>query len=153
MIHFYRCIYASIRHSELVSSRYHDIIICVYKQYTQTISSVPLIFPFLQYRQNTGLLYIISRPNLTAYSAAATPHKYDRDMPLQWRNNRRDGVSNHRRDDCLLNRLFRCRSNKTSTFRVTGLCARNSPVTGEFLAQKASTAENGFHMMTSSCGV
>ena len=31
-----------------------------------------------------------------------------------------------------LNRLFGCRSNKTSKLRVTSLCARNSPVTGEF---------------------
>ena len=31
---------------------------------------------------------------------------------------------------------------KTSKLRVTGLCAGNSPVTGEFPAQKASNAEN-----------
>ena len=31
---------------------------------------------------------------------------------------------------------------KTSKFRVTGLCAGNSPGTGEFPAQKASNAEN-----------
>ena len=31
---------------------------------------------------------------------------------LQWRHNERDGVSNHRRLDCLLNRFFRRRSNK-----------------------------------------
>ena len=43
---------------------------------------------------------------------------------------------------CLLNRLFRHRSNKTSKLRVTGLCAGNSPVTGEFPAQMASNAEN-----------
>ena len=30
---------------------------------------------------------------------------------------------------------------KTSKLRVTGLCAANSPVTGEFLAQKASDAK------------
>ena len=30
---------------------------------------------------------------------------------------------------------------KTSKLRVTGLCAANSPVTGEFLAQMASNAE------------
>ena len=41
---------------------------------------------------------------------------------LQWRNNERDGVSNNRRLDCLLNRLFRRRSKKTSKLRVTGLC-------------------------------
>ena len=36
----------------------------------------------------------------------------------------------------------RCRSNKTSKLRVTGLCVGNSPVTREFAAQKASNAEN-----------
>ena len=33
---------------------------------------------------------------------------------------------------------------KTSKLRVTGLCAGNSPVTGEFPAQMASNAENIF---------
>ena len=61
---------------------------------------------------------------------------------LQWRHNGRDGVSNHRPYDCLLNRLSRRRSNKTSKLRATGLCAGNSPVTGEFLAQKASNSAN-----------
>ena len=36
-------------------------------------------------------------------------------------------------------------------FRGTALCEGNSPVTGEFPAQRASNAENCFHMMTSSC--
>ena len=61
---------------------------------------------------------------------------------LQWRHNGRDGVSNHQPLDCLLNCLFRHRYKKTSKLRVTGLCAGNSPVTGEFPAQKASNAEN-----------
>ena len=39
-------------------------------------------------------------------------------------------------------RLFRCRSKKTSKLCVTGLCAGNSPETGEFPAQMASNAEN-----------
>ena len=39
--------------------------------------------------------------------------------PLQWRHNGHDGVSNHRRLDCLLNRLFRRRSKKTSKLRVS----------------------------------
>ena len=64
--------------------------------------------------------------------------------PLQRRHNERDGVSNHRRPDCLLIRLFRRRSKKTSKLRVTGLCEGNSPVTGEFPAQRASNAENVF---------
>ena len=42
-------------------------------------------------------------------------------MTLQWRHNDRDGVSNQRRLNCLLSRLFRCRSKKTSKLRVTGL--------------------------------
>ena len=61
---------------------------------------------------------------------------------LQWRHNEREGVSNHQPHDCLLNRLFRRRSKKTSKLRVTGLCAGNSPGTGEFPAQMASYAEN-----------
>ena len=45
----------------------------------------------------------------------------------QWRHNGRDGVSNHQPHNCLLNRLFRRISNKTSKLCVTGLCAGNSP--------------------------
>ena len=62
--------------------------------------------------------------------------------PLRWRHNGRDGVSNHQPHDYLLNRLFRRRSKKTPKLRVTGLCAWNSPETGEFPAQMASNAEN-----------
>ena len=57
---------------------------------------------------------------------------------LQWRRGRY-GVSTHQPHPCLLNRLFRRRSKKTSKLRVTGPCARNSPGTGEFPAQKAIT--------------
>ena len=60
----------------------------------------------------------------------------------QWRHNGRDSVSNHQPRECLLNRLIRSRSKKTSKLRVTALCARNSPETGEFPAQRASNAEN-----------
>ena len=62
--------------------------------------------------------------------------------PLRWRHNEYDDVLNHQRFDCLRNRLFRTRSKKTSKLRVTGLCEGNSPVTGEFPAQRASNAEN-----------
>ena len=61
---------------------------------------------------------------------------------LQWRHNGRDVVLYHRRLECLLNRLFGRRSKKTSKFHVTGLCEGNSPLTGEFPAQKASNTEN-----------
>ena len=66
------------------------------------------------------------------------PYSY----PLRWRHNGCDSVSNHQPHHCLLNRLFRRRSKKTSKLRVTGLCAGNSPGTGEFPAQMASYAEN-----------
>ena len=55
-------------------------------------------------------------------------------IALQWRHNGRDGVSNQQPHDCLLNCLFRRRSKKISKLRLTGLCAWNSPVTGEFPA-------------------
>ena len=38
---------------------------------------------------------------------------------LQWRHNKCDGASNHRRLDCFLNCLLRRRSKKTSKLRVT----------------------------------
>ena len=57
----------------------------------------------------------------------------------QWRYDERDGVSNHRRFDCLLNRSFRYRSKKTP--HVTGFCEgiHGWPV---FPSQRASNAEN-----------
>ena len=61
---------------------------------------------------------------------------------LRWRHNDHSGVSNHQPRGCLLNRLFRRKSKKTSKLRVTGLCVGNSPGTGEFPAQMASYAEN-----------
>ena len=48
-------------------------------------------------------------------------------MPSQWRHNDHDSVSNHQPHGCLLNRLFRRRSKKTSKLRFTGLCVGNSP--------------------------
>ena len=51
------------------------------------------------------------------------------ELSSYWRHNGRDSVSNHQSHDCLLNRLFRRRSKKTSKLRVTGLSARNSPGT------------------------
>ena len=76
-------------------------------------------------------------------------------MSLRWRHNDHAGVSNHQPPGCLLNRLFRRKSKKTSKLRVTGLCAGNSPGTGEFSAQMASYAENVSiwwrHHVTRSC--
>ena len=60
---------------------------------------------------------------------------------LLWRHNEQDAVSNHQPHDYLLNHLFRRRSKKTLKLCATGLCEGNSPVTGEFPAQRASNAE------------
>ena len=60
----------------------------------------------------------------------------------QWLHYERNGVSNHRRINCLLSRLFRHRSKKTSKLRVTGLCEGNPPVTGGFPSQGAGNEEN-----------
>ena len=46
---------------------------------------------------------------------------------LQWRHNGLRSVSNHQPHDCLLNRLSRRRSNKTSNLRVNGICVVNTP--------------------------
>ena len=66
----------------------------------------------------------------------------DKTRPLHWRHNEYVGVSNYEAHGCLFNRLLRRRSKKISKLRVTGLCAGNSPGTGEFPIQMASHAEN-----------
>ena len=63
-------------------------------------------------------------------------------IALQRHHNGQDGVSNHQPRDCLLNRLSKRRSKKSSKLCVTGLCAGHSPVTGEFPAQMTSDVEN-----------
>ena len=57
---------------------------------------------------------------------------------LEWRHNEHDGVSNQQLHGCSLNCLFRRRSK----LHATGPCEGNSPVTGEFSAQRDSSAEN-----------
>ena len=63
-------------------------------------------------------------------------------VALQWCHHERDGVSIHRRLDCLFNRLFKRRSKKTSKLRLTGLFEMNPSVTSWFPSQRASNAEN-----------
>ena len=63
-------------------------------------------------------------------------------ISLQGRYNGRDGVSNHRRLDCLPSRLPRRRSKKTSKLRIASICEGNPPVTGQFPSQRAMNEEN-----------
>ena len=62
-------------------------------------------------------------------------------VALQWRHKEPHGVLKHRYLECLLSRLFRRTSKKTSKPSVTGLCEGNPPVTGGFPAQRASYTE------------
>ena len=55
-------------------------------------------------------------------------HDHDPTLSLHWRHNDHDGDSNHQPHGCLLSRLFRRRSKKTSKLCFTGLCVGNSPV-------------------------
>ena len=64
------------------------------------------------------------------------------EIAFESRHKGHDGVSKHQPHHCLLNHLFKRTSKETSKLRVTGLCEGNSPVTGEFPAQMASSAEN-----------
>ena len=63
-------------------------------------------------------------------------------MTLLCRHDELNGVSNLRSLDGLLDRLLRRKSKKTWELRVTGLFAGNSLLSGEFLSQRASNAEN-----------
>ena len=63
-------------------------------------------------------------------------------LTLQWRYNDHDCVWSHQPHGCLLNRLFRRRSKKTSKLRVTGLCVGNSPGPVNSPHKRASYAEN-----------
>ena len=85
---------------------------------------------------------VLKRLGRVDMTSSMTDDQQEMMKTLRWRHNECDSVSTHQPHDCLLNRLFRRRSKKTSKLRVTGLCVGNSPGTGEFPAQMASNAEN-----------
>ena len=107
----------------------------------------PMLFCSPQYKIS---LILQNRIHINATSAAISSQHQNAGVEvkskwhfsLRWRHNDHAGVSNHQPHGCLLNRLFRRKSRKTSKLRATGLCAGNSPGTGEFPAQMASYAEN-----------
>ena len=87
-----------------------------------------------------GERYVWAYVSKIKYRKSSITSRYS--IPLQWRHNGRDCVSNHQSHDCLHNRLFRHRSKKKWKLRATGLCAGNSPVTGEFPAQMTNDVDN-----------
>ena len=97
---------------------------------------------------NNFILYIVKQDSLVQFrhiyrslfnNLLISPYCH---VSLLRRHNGPDSISNHQPHDCLHNRLFRCKSKKTSKLRITGLCAGNSLGTGEFPAQMASNAEH-----------
>ena len=72
------------------------------------------------------------------YLKSVSSNTYIHEFTLQWRNNRRGGVSNHLRLDCLLNRLSMYRSKKTSKLCVLGIWEGNPPVTAGFTSKGVS---------------
>ena len=92
-------------------------------------------------KTDSDLVCVYMKPNCDLETLFVYNHRVLQPA-LQWRHNRLDGVSNHQHHACLLNGLFGHRSKKTSNIRVTGLCERNSPVTGEFSAQRTSNAKS-----------
>ena len=102
----------------------HRICLCATKEISRTIQ-----------KYKSGIKEIFKHKNLHYLSIIMS-------TSLLWHHNECDSISNHQPHDCLLNRLFRRRSTKTSKLRVTGLCGGNSPGTGEFPAQMASNVEN-----------
>ena len=84
----------------------------------------------------SGAVFIFNDINLRRYRDLADEMKEfarqwnprtAQSVTLLWHHDDHDGVSNHQPHGCLLNRLFRRRSKKTSKLRVTGLCVGNSP--------------------------
>ena len=111
-----------------------------------------IVLCILLFRRYELLFAIPVRYNLLVFlKVAPVPLRKPWDYPsasevslntLQWRHNEHECVSNHRRFDYLLNRLFRGRSKKISKLYATGRCEGNPPVTGGFPSQRASNAEN-----------
>ena len=106
------------------------------KQNTSQVGRKNIAICVTVLRSHTHNSYVSVVPLITQWS------QWHYMLALRWRHNERGCVSNHQPHDCLLNRLFRHRSKKTSKLRATGLCAGNSSGTGEFPAQMASNAED-----------
>ena len=122
------------------TNKYNLHIIFRHVDIFQEPTGVPNLEFLVLFRQerSTGTC-IISQPTVDVIAPGTLMRS---ELSLEWRHNELDSVWNHQPHHCLLNRLFGCRSRKTSKLRVTDLCAGNSPGTGEFPAQMASNAEN-----------
>ena len=108
------------------------VLLCLYcrSSINNSLTFIKVVFPLVSYTYHTSAPEF-DFPIYQWYK----PERYG---SLQWCHNEHDGISNHQCLDCLLNHLLRHRPKKSSKLRVTGLCAGNSLVTGEFPAKRAS---------------
>ena len=90
-------------------------------KYMYITTNIKAIYLTVMNEVSPNIMYPIPRPGQSLYIL------YGCVTTLQWRHNDHDCVSNHQPRGCLLSRLFRRRSKKTSKLRVTGLCVGNSP--------------------------
>ena len=70
---------------------------------------------------------------------------------LEGRHNQRDGVSNHRRFDCMLKRLFRQKWKKYQSSALLGPLWWESTSDRWIFLTKGQYRGKSFHLMTSSC--
>ena len=103
--------------------------------YKQTLAQSQEGKSFMDKYWKIQILILTNKTDLTAphhddveiWKCVPCHWPFGRGITLQWRHNGPDGISNRQPYDCLLNRLLRHRSKKTSKLRITGLCAGNSP--------------------------
>ena len=116
-----------IRHSRTwtILSKRKQAVLC-----EKCVWSIPHLLEY-KFWNVECLTIIICR--MTAFDYINT----EENTALQWRHNDRGGLLIHQRLHCLLNRLFRRRSKKTSKLCVTGICELNALVAGGFPPQRA----------------
>ena len=92
----------------------NGVIMCLPSALTISVYIVRLFLAFVIFSRVPQFSQRISLENLSFYPIRITRYLNRAYMTtaLQWRNNERDGVSNHQRHNCLLNRLFRRSSKK-----------------------------------------
>ena len=110
----------SLKRRDLYISKFY------WREYTasRTHARENLSGNYAMYSSNTAWLRLKKWCNTPIKRTRPKSHHvpYCSHTSLLWRHNECAGVSNHQRHDCLLNRLFRRRSKKTSKLCFTGLC-------------------------------
>ena len=107
----------------MIDGRWNFLIAWLFEQTRQIISAI------MTTNQWSHILYVPGMWSMAINSYPCSVVRFSNKCreSLRWRHNERASVSNHQSHHCLLDRLFRRRSKKSSKLRVTGLCAGNSP--------------------------